>query len=191
MNVASQFIDTHVQANLGQRRALEWADKHYSYYDLAALANRAGNLLQSRGAGPGTRVLILMPESPGYVGCLIGVLKIGAVAVLSAADAGAKLAIVHSSLLGKVHGPLAKGDVLLAGEAKDGYPSFAELMRAQASSLAATEVPPDVPALVLENRQVSQRELEAAIADAQAGGLGRVGELLRTLANAQTAKLTS
>ena len=88
-------------------------------------------------------------------------------------------------------GSLAKGDVLLAGEAKDGYPSFAELMRAQASSLAATEVPPDVPALVLENRQVSQRELEAAIADAKAGGLGRVGELLRTLANAQTAKLTS
>ena len=191
MNVASRFIDVHVQANLGQRRALEWVDKHYSYYDLAALANRAGNLLQSRGAGPGMRVLVLMPESPGYVGCLIGALKIGAVAVLSAADAGAKLAIVHSTLLGKLKAPLAKENVLLAGDAKDGYPSFAELMRAQASSLAATELPPDVPALVLESREVSQRELAAAIADAKAGGLGRVGELLRTLANAQTAKLTS
>jgi acyl-coenzyme A synthetase/AMP-(fatty) acid ligase len=191
MNVASRFIDAHVQANLGQRRALEWADKHYSYYDLAALANRAGNLLKSRGAGVGTRVLILMPESPGYVGSLIGAMKIGAVAVLSAADAGAKLAIVHSGLLGKLKSPLAKEDVLLAGEGRDGYPSFAELMRAQASSLAAAELPPEAPVLALENRQVSQRELDAALGDAKAAGLGRVGEVLRALAKAGTARLNS
>jgi acyl-CoA synthetase (AMP-forming)/AMP-acid ligase II len=192
-NVATHFIDRHVQANLGHRRALELADKHYSYYDLAALANRAGNLLRSRGATAGARVLILMPESPAYVGCIIGAIKIGAVAVLAtdeAAQRAAQFAIVHASLLGKLAAPLAKENVIVAGEVPDDHPSFVELMRAQPSSLAAEELPPEAPALTLGNRQLSQRALDAAMADPQAAGLGRIGELLRALADAQTARLS-
>ena len=185
MNAASRFIDAHVQAGDGHKPALQLTDKHYSYNDLAALANRAGNLLKARGAKAGDRVLVLMPPSPGWVGCVIGAIKIGAVATL-APGGTPKVAIVHASELGKASS-LAKETVIVAGETPAGYASFVELMRAQPSSLAAAELTPQAPALSVAGRELSHGELESA---GESAALGKLGEVLSTLAKAGTAKLS-
>jgi acyl-coenzyme A synthetase/AMP-(fatty) acid ligase len=187
-NVASQLIDRHVQANLGQKRALEYGDKHYSYYDLAALANRAGNLLKALGVRPGAAVLLAMPPSPAQVGALIGALKIGALAALGQHAAPA-LALVHAASLGQFE-RLGPDKLVVVGEAPQGYRSFVELMRAQASSLAAEALPAAAPAIAASGRTLSHGEVQALLeGGAGDGGLGPTAELLRTLARGETAKL--
>lgn len=193
-NVASRLIDRHVQANLGQKRALEYGDKHYSYYDLAALVNRAGNLLKSLGVRPGAQVMLLMPPSPAYVGALIGAMKIGAVpALLDPGDAQPALALVHASELEKLGGALPKDKLVVVGEAPPGYRSFVELMRAQPSSLATEAVSADAGALAAAGKQgptiLSHAQLQALLDGEGDGGLGRAAGVLRALAKGQTARL--
>ena len=127
-----------------------------------------------------------MPPSPGWVGSVIGAMKIGAVPALGA-RATPKLAIVHAAELGKA-GSLAKENVVVAGDAPPGYKSFLELMRAQSSSLPATDLPAQAPALAVADRELSHAELERLLGDAAA--LGKVGEVLGALAKAETAKLS-
>lgn len=208
VNIASRLIDRHVQANLGQKRALDYGEKHYSFYDVAALANRAGNLLKARGVRPGAQVLLLMPASPAYIGALIGAMKVGAVPALMRLPEDAQavaaylrsaqpaLALVHASYLAKLAEalrPLGADNILVVGEAPAGYPSFVELMRAQASSLAAEAVAPDAPALAMVAEQgaamLSHAALQALIDGESDGGLGATAEALRALAKAQTAQL--
>ena len=190
MNVAGRLTDRHVQANLGDKRALDYGAKHYSYHDLAALANRAGNLLKSFGVTPGASVLVLMPPSPAYIATLIGALKIGATAVLEPAAGSPALAVVHSDYVAKVSG-LPAGKVVVAGEAPEGHPSFLDAMREQASSLAAEPVKADAPALVIGGKPVSHAELDALLdGSGRDERLGSLADILRALAGARTAQLS-
>ena len=189
-NVAVRLIDRHVEASLGDKRAFEFNGKPYSYHDLAALANRAGNMLKALGVAPGARVAMLLPESPAYFGTLIGAMKIGAVPVvvsdaegLADAAGAAQVAVVHARFL-----PVkarSKEKTIVVGEAPEGHPSFVELMRAQPSSLAAHDVAADAPALAVDGRTYSHREVET-----DTSKLGRVGQLLHALEGAETALLT-
>ena len=194
-NVAARFTDRHVQANLGDKRAFDYGTKHYSYHDLAALVNRAGNLLKSFGVAPGSKVLVVLPPSPAYLATIIGALKIGATAVVAQpeqvpATSGVALAVVHADHLAKAKG-LAPEKVLVVGEAPEGHPSFVEHMRTQPSSLAAEPVARDAPALVLANGSLSYAELEAMLDAAGADQrAGRLAEVLRALAAARTAELS-
>lgn len=198
-NVATRFTDQHVQASRGDKRAFEFSGKPYSYHDVAALANRAGNLLKSLGTPAGARVLMVLPESPAYVATLIGAMKIGAVPVAASAasprlrDCSPAIAVVHAKFLPEADLALPAGKVVVVGDAPAGHPSFLELMRAQSSSLAAESVSPDAPALALANGELvtlSHRELEAALASGTSGALGRVAAVLRALANAEIALLS-
>lgn len=195
-NVATRFIDRHVAANLGHKRAFDYNGKPYSYHDLAALANRAGNLLKSLGAAAGVRVLVVLPESPAYFATLIGAMKVGAIPVIGIelAAEGAMLAVVHAKFLGEASAALAalpKDKILVVGEAPAGYPSFVESMRSQPSSLAAEAVASDAAALVLAGATpVTHGELEKLLEASDDARLGRVGALLQPLARADTALLS-
>jgi hypothetical protein len=191
MNVAGRLTDRHVQANLGDKRALDYGAKHYSYHDLAALANRAGNLLKSFGVTPGSSVLVMMPPSPAYIATLIGALKIGATVVVEpAANAKPVLAVAHVDHLSKVSG-LPPEKVLVAGEAPAGHPSFLEAMREQASSLAAEPVKPEAPALVRAGGSLTHAELDALLdSTGRDERLGSLADILRALAGARTAQLS-
>ena len=196
-NAAARFIDRHVEGSLGSRHAFEFNGKTYSYHDLAALANRAGNMLKALGVVPGERVAMLLPESPAYFATLIGAMKIGAVPVVvleprafTGAAKPARLAVVHSKFLEEAASPLAAERTVVVGEAVAGHPSFVELMRSQASSLAAHDVPPEAPALAVGATTFSHREVEAELARGPQGKMGRVGALLRALESAGTAILT-
>lgn len=195
-NVAARFTDRHVRANLGDKRAFDYGTKHYSYNDLAALVNRAGNLLKSFGVGPGARVLVVLPPSPAYLATLIGTLKIGATAIVWQSDgqpagsAAPALAVVHADQVAKVTG-LPAEKVVVVGEAPEGHPSFLELMRSQPSSLAAEPVAKHAPALVLAGGSLSYADLEALLDGVGADErVGRLADVLRALAGARTAELS-
>ena len=65
----------------GARTAIVCEDRRYSYAEIAALVNRAGNMLLGAGVRPGDRVTIVLPDSPEFVAAYFGAIKIGAVAV--------------------------------------------------------------------------------------------------------------
>src|SRR3954468_10803658 len=117
-NAAVRLIDRHVEGSLGHKPAFDFNEKTYSYHDVAALANRAGNLLKSLGIGAGARVVMLLPQSPAYVATLVGAMKVGAIPVVifnasasAAAAKGAALAVVHEKFIREFSSELPKEKV--------------------------------------------------------------------------------
>ena len=51
----------------GDKLAMRYGEKRYSYHDLAALMNRAGNMLRRFGVGPGDEILVAVSPSPSLV----------------------------------------------------------------------------------------------------------------------------
>jgi len=80
-NMASYFVDRHVAEGRGSQTAIVYEGTRYSYAEIAALVNRAGNWLRRAGVERGDRVLIVLPDSPEFVAAYFGAIKIGAVAV--------------------------------------------------------------------------------------------------------------
>src|SRR5580693_4186527 len=80
-NMASYFVDRHVAEGRGGRTAVVCEGRRYSYAEIAAMINQAGNTLRRAGVEPGDRVLIVLPDSPEFVAAYFGAIKIGAVAV--------------------------------------------------------------------------------------------------------------
>lgn len=111
-NIAEYFLDRPAREHR-QRIAIAGIGRAFPYGELAELANRAGNALLTAGIGRGDRVLIVLPDSAEFIAAFFGAAKIGAVAVpvnsmarasdyahyLS--DCGARIAVVHSSILGE------------------------------------------------------------------------------------------
>jgi benzoate-CoA ligase len=80
-NMASYFVDRHVAEGRGGRTAIVCEGRRYSYAEIAAMVNQAGNALRGAGVERGDRVLIVLPDSPEFVAAYFGAIKIGAVAV--------------------------------------------------------------------------------------------------------------
>ncbi|MGO4881825.1 MAG: benzoate-CoA ligase family protein [Bryobacteraceae bacterium] len=80
-NLASYFVDRHIREGRGGRLAIVCEGARYTYADIAAQVNQAGNALRRAGVERGDRVLIVLPDSPEFVAAFFGAMKIGAVAV--------------------------------------------------------------------------------------------------------------
>lgn len=80
-NAASHFVDRNVHERHGERTAVECGAKRVSYQELLKRVNQAGNMLRRLGVKREERVLILLPDSPEFLYCFFGAMKIGAVAV--------------------------------------------------------------------------------------------------------------
>jgi benzoate-CoA ligase len=80
LNIAERFLDEPAQRH-PERVAIAGEPHEVTYGQLAALANRAGNALLAQGVTRGDRVLILLPDSAGFVAAFFGAAKIGAIAV--------------------------------------------------------------------------------------------------------------
>ncbi len=90
-NAAEHFIDRHLREGRGGKIAYIDDRGSYSYGDLAARVNRAGNVLRRAGVQMEQRVLLCMHDGIDVVALFWGAVKIGAVPVpvntlLSAAD---------------------------------------------------------------------------------------------------------
>ena len=161
-NVTTTLIDSLIASNRGDQHAFSFNDKRYSYQDVAALMNRAGNMVKRLPVEKGAFVVLLLPPSPALVASLLGVIKAGAVPVLGAPrdDAAALercIAVVrpaavivhqdHLSGAGDGLGAVPDDAVVVVGTAPHGYKSFVQEVREQPSWLAPEEVSGDAPAL--------------------------------------------
>jgi benzoate-CoA ligase family protein len=110
-NVAAHFVDRNVREGRAENTAIECGDEKVSYQQLLDRTNRVGNVLRRLGVRAEERVLLLLPDSPEFLYCFFGAIKMGAVAVplntllkpheyeFLLNDAQAKVAVVGEFLL--------------------------------------------------------------------------------------------
>jgi len=80
-NVATWFVDRNVREGRGGKVAVECGDARITYEQLLENTNRAGNALLELGVRPEERVLLILLDTPDFLYCFFGAIKIGAVAV--------------------------------------------------------------------------------------------------------------
>jgi len=138
----TQAIDRSISDNKGDQLALRYRDKRYSYNDLAALMNRAGNMLRRLGVGVGDQIVVGVSPSPSLIASILGAMKIGAMPIVladgssehaNASLGDAKLLIVDAPRLAELGSVRAKK--LVVGDATEGQLSFLQEMRTSSSSL--------------------------------------------------------
>ncbi|AGL03269.1 benzoate-CoA ligase family protein [Desulfoscipio gibsoniae] len=80
-NIASYLLDRHLIEGRGNKVAVYYEDRVFTYAEIAEMANRAGNALLGLGVEQENRVLICLPDSPEFLAVYFGTIKIGAVPV--------------------------------------------------------------------------------------------------------------
>jgi benzoate-CoA ligase family protein len=78
-NLTAYFLDRNLDEGKGDRVALYCGEREVTYAELCALTNRAGHVLRDLGVESGDRVLLALSDSPEFVACWFGALKVGAV----------------------------------------------------------------------------------------------------------------
>jgi len=151
-NVAAYFVDRNVLEGRGTKTAIESGDERTSYRQLLERTNRTGNALRQLGVRPEERVVLLLPDSPEFLYCFFGIIKIGAVAVPTNTflrpheyeyllnDSRARVLLVSETLLPVVQ--LIPRDrlrhlreIVVVGESKQGHLGLADLMAAATPEL--------------------------------------------------------
>ena len=169
-NPCSTLVDQHIAANRGERSALKYGDSRYSFNDLAALTNRAGNVFRDLGLGVDDPILVLVRPSPAYFAAVLGAMKIGAVPIIEGDDGGlgagegfreAKAIVVDESRVGELDSD-TKAMILVVGEEAGAHQSFVTLLRAGASSLIAVPRDQNATAIVILGQRGGTKTVSGA-----------------------------
>lgn len=85
INAAYNAIDRHISSWRKNKIALFWegtdgTSKKFTFYDLALLSNKLGNVLKKYGVKKNDRVFIFLPRIPELYISFLSILKIGAIA---------------------------------------------------------------------------------------------------------------
>lgn len=75
------MVDCHVAEGRGAKVAIECGDEVVTYRDLLERTNRVGNVFRRLGVEVEQRVLLSLVDSPEFLYCFFGAIKIGSVAV--------------------------------------------------------------------------------------------------------------
>lgn len=85
VNIAFSCIDRHVLGGRGDHIALIYEEgtrrQFYTYKNLESQTNRFANVLKKLGVQKGERVALFMPAGPEFYISLLGIVKMGAIAV--------------------------------------------------------------------------------------------------------------
>ncbi|MBE7635737.1 AMP-binding protein [Sneathiella sp. P13V-1] len=86
LNLTETCLDARITDGLGDKVAIDWVGedgsrRHWTYSELAAEASRVASALAARGVKPGQAVGIYMPMIPEIEAALLGIARLGAVAV--------------------------------------------------------------------------------------------------------------
>jgi benzoate-CoA ligase family protein len=79
LNLGSFYLDVNLEAGRGDKTAIFYRDRTYSFFDLWRLTNRVGNVFKALGVEPENRVLLILEDSPEWVASWLAAMKIGAV----------------------------------------------------------------------------------------------------------------
>ena len=159
MNAAEAVLVPARDKGYGPLPALIFHDEVITYDDVQRGINRAGNALRALGVEPEDRVLLMLKDSPIFVYCYLGAIKIGAIAVAVnpraaprdllayLADSRARALVIEPELLsiyGQVQDQLQHSPRLVAaqGRAPDAD-GLADLMMRQPDRLDALPVSRD------------------------------------------------
>ena len=80
-NITTKLIDEMVEKVLGDKVAVYYQDKSYTYKEMQSLINRVGNCLKVLGVHMEERVMLVMYDSPEAMASFYGAIKIGAIPV--------------------------------------------------------------------------------------------------------------
>lgn len=158
-NAATHFIDRHIAEGRGSKTAFIDDKGSYTYADLAARVNRAGNLLRAQGVRPEQRVMLALLDSIDFPAMFFGAMKIGAVPVpvntllttpdydFLLRDSRAAALVVSDALLEKFR-PIISGQpyleqTLISGQVPATVTPLDRLMAEQSDRLEAVATTPD------------------------------------------------
>ncbi|MDP6345918.1 MAG: long-chain fatty acid--CoA ligase, partial [Alphaproteobacteria bacterium] len=68
-------------AHYGQHNLVDFMDRHFTYAEIGALADRAARGFQDLGVGKGVKVGLFLPNCPQYIAAYFGILKAGGTVV--------------------------------------------------------------------------------------------------------------
>jgi benzoate-CoA ligase family protein len=127
-NLAGAMLARRLDAGDGQKIAVEYEGRAWSYADIADLSRRAASVFRELKIGREQRVLIALPDSPEFIAAFLGAMLAGAVAVPSSTFLGssdydyflratsAHVVVTTPELLEKMHPSAAQVEaVLLVG----------------------------------------------------------------------------
>jgi benzoate-CoA ligase family protein len=80
-NITTKLIDDNIDRGLGEKVAVYYKDKSYTYRDMQRLINKVGNALSILGVRMEERVMLVMNDSPEMIASFYGAIKIGAVPI--------------------------------------------------------------------------------------------------------------
>ncbi|MDJ0948553.1 MAG: benzoate-CoA ligase family protein [Alphaproteobacteria bacterium] len=159
MNAADEVLGPPLARGYGSAIALRWRDQEISYKALAEQVNRAGHALRGLGVRPGDRVAIQLTDTPEFVACYLGAMKVGAVSValnlrLGADeiayilnDCEAKVLLIDRQFRATYDGVADRiGHEMAVIEADvngDGASELAALLSRQSGRLKSVECPPE------------------------------------------------
>ena len=153
-NVATYFVDRHINEGREQKTAYECGDQRVSYRQLFERVNRAGNALRKLGVRQEERVGLLLLDTPEFPYCFFGAIKIGAVPIpintllkpqeyeYILNDSRARVLIVSETLLPQLQA-IAKEKlryletVIVFGKAPAGMASLEQLLEESSTVLEA------------------------------------------------------
>jgi benzoate-CoA ligase family protein len=158
-NAASHFVDRHIAEGRGPKTAFIDDKGSYTYADLAARVNRAGNLLKSQGVQQEQRVLIALLDGIDFPAMFFGAMKIGAVPVpvntllttpdydFMLRDSRAVLLVVSDALMERFR-PIISGQpclqkVLISGQVPPTVTPLGKLLEEQSDQLEPAATTPD------------------------------------------------
>jgi acetyl-CoA synthetase len=86
LNLTETCLDARIEDGLGDKTAIDWVGedgsrRRWTYAELAAEAARVASALSARGVRPGQAVGIYMPMIPEIQAALLGIARLGAIAV--------------------------------------------------------------------------------------------------------------
>ena len=79
LNLTTYFLDDNIVAGRGDKVAICYGDRRYTFNDVCRLTNKVGNVLKELGVEPENRVLLILQDSPEWIASWYATMKIGAV----------------------------------------------------------------------------------------------------------------
>jgi len=159
-NVATFFVDRNVAEGRGRKIAIECGEEQVSYQQLLERTNRAGNALRHLDVRAEERVLLSIQDTPEFLYCFFGAIKIGAVAVPTSTlakpseyeyilnDSRARVALVGETVVPQLQ-LIPKErlrhlrQVVVVGQPSSEGPCLSELMDAASPKLEADSTSKD------------------------------------------------
>jgi 2-aminobenzoate-CoA ligase len=82
LNAAVELLDKNIERGFGNRPAVFYKDKQFTYSELGEMVGKMGNALRDLGVEKGDRILLRFPNNPTAVALWLATLRIGAIAVM-------------------------------------------------------------------------------------------------------------